>query len=130
MPCSRTNVLARFLLNDDFEQAQAAARLLAGLELIDVPLSVWLELVWVLQSNDCDKPEIIKGLRHIIGLPSVRPRALDVFLTALRWYEEGMDFGDALHLAMSSGNERFASFDRAMTKTAAKIGASPRVSEP
>jgi len=125
-----TNVLARYLLNDDLEQAKAAARLLAGRDRIDVPLSVWLELVWVLQSNDCDKLEIIKGLRHIIGLPSIRPRAFDVFLHALRWYEEGMDFGDALHLAMSAGNKRFASFDKAMTKTAAKIGASPRVSEP
>jgi predicted nucleic-acid-binding protein len=125
-----TNVLARYLLNDDVEQANAAARLLAGRELIDVLLSVWLELVWVLQINDCDKPEIIKGLQHIIGLPGVQPRALDVFLSALRWYEEGMDFGDALHLAMSTGNERFASFDKAMTKVAAKIGASPRVSEP
>jgi predicted nucleic-acid-binding protein len=125
-----SNVLARYLLNDDLEQAKASARLLAGRELIDVPLSVWLELVWVLQINDCGKPEIIKGLRHIIGLSSIRPRALDVFLYALRWYEEGMDFGDALHLAMSAGNERFASFDKAMTKMAAKIGASPRVSEP
>ena len=107
-----SNVLARYLLNDDFEQAKAAARLLAGRELIDVPLSVWLELVWVLQINDCGKAEIIKGLRRIIGLASIRPRALDVFLYALRWYEEGMDFGDALHLAMSAGNERFAIFRR------------------
>ena len=125
-----TNVLARYLLNDDFEQAKAAARLLAGRDLIDVPLSVWLELVWVLQVNDCSRPEIIKGLRHIIGLPSIRPRALDVFLYALRWYEEGIDFGDALHLAMSAGNERFASFDKAMAKAAAKVGASPPITRP
>ena len=125
-----TNVLARYLLNDDFQQAKAATRLLAGREFIDVPLSVWLELVWVLQINDCGKPEIIKRLQHIVGLPSIRPRALDVFLYALRWYEEGMEFGDALHLAMSAANERFASFDKAMTKMAAKIGASPRVSQP
>jgi predicted nucleic-acid-binding protein len=125
-----TNVLARYLLNDDFEQAKAAGRLLAGRKLIDVPLSVWLELVWVLQINDCSKPEIIKGLRHIIGLPSIRPRALDLFLYALRWYEDGMDFSDALHLAMSTGDERFATFDKAMTKIAAKIGASVPVSAP
>ena len=125
-----TNVLARYLLNDDPEQAKAAARLLAGRELVDVPLSVWLELVWVLQVNDCGKPEISKGLRHIIGLPSVRPRGLDIFLNALRWYEEGVDFGDALHLAMSAGNERFASFDKAMSRLAAKIGATPPVIRP
>lgn len=125
-----TNVLARYLLNDDAEQAKAAARLLAGRELIDVPLSVWLELVWVLQVNDCGKSEIVKGLRHIIGLPRIRPRAIDIFLHALRWYEEDMDFADALHLAMSAGSEHFASFDRAMTKTATKIGATPRVIQP
>lgn len=125
-----TNVLARYLLNDDSGQAKAAARLLGGRELIDVPLSVWLELVWVLQVHDCGKPEIIKGLRHIIGLPGIRPRASDVLFYALRWFEEGMDFGDALHLAMSAGNERFASFDKTLAKTAARIGASPRVTQP
>jgi predicted nucleic-acid-binding protein len=125
-----TNVLARYLLNDDFAQAKVAARLLAGREFIDVPLSAWLELVWVLQINDCGKPEIIKGLRHIIGLPSIRPRDLNVFLYALLWYEEGMDFSDALHLAMSAGHERFASFDKAMIKVAAKIGAPLRVTRP
>ena len=124
-----TNVLARYLLNDDPDQAKAAARLLGGRELLNIPLTVWLELVWVLQINDCGKPEIIKGLRHIIGLPSIRLRALDVFFRALSWYEQGMDFGDAMHLAMSAGNERFASFDKALTKMAAKIGASPRVTQ-
>jgi predicted nucleic-acid-binding protein len=125
-----TNVLARYLLGDDSEQANVAAGLLAGQELIDVPLSVWLELVWVLEVNDCTRVETIKALRHLIGLPTIRPRTLDVFLHALRWYEEGMDFSDALHLAMSAGNERFASFDKTMMKVAARIGASPRVARP
>jgi predicted nucleic-acid-binding protein len=48
-----SNVLARYLLNDDPEQTKASVRLLAGRELIDVPLSVWLELVWVLQIYGC-----------------------------------------------------------------------------
>ena len=125
-----TNILARYLLNDDFEQSKAATRLLGGRELIDVPVSVWLELVWVLQVNDCSKQEIIRGLRHIIGLPSIRPRALDVLLYAMRWYEQGIDFGDALHLAMSARSERFASFDKAMARMAARIGALPRVTQP
>jgi predicted nucleic-acid-binding protein len=122
-----TNVLARYLLNDDFIQAKAAARLLAGRKLMDVPLSVWFELVRLLQINEATNRTSSRGCGT--GLPSVRPRALDVFHYALRWYEEGMDFGDALHLAMSAGNERFASFDHAMAKMAAKIGASPRVTQ-
>ena len=125
-----TNVLARYLLGDEPEQAKAAARLLAGREPIDVALSVWLELVWVLQVNDCSRSEIIKALRHIIGLPTIRPRTLDVFLHALRWYDGGMDFSDALHLAMSAGSERFATYDNEMIKLGARIGASPRVTRP
>lgn len=125
-----TNVLARYLLNDDVEQAKAAVRLLSAREPVDVPLSVWLELVWVLQIYDCSKAEIAKGLRHIVGLPCVRSGTHDIFLRALSWFEEGMDFADALHLAMSAQDERFASFDKVMMKMAARIGASPRVAPP
>ncbi|MFM9970056.1 MAG: type II toxin-antitoxin system VapC family toxin [Burkholderiales bacterium] len=125
-----TNVLARYLLNDDIEQAKASARLLAGQAIIDVPLSVWLELVWVLQINDCGKREIVKGLRHLIGLSNIRPQSLDVLLRTLGWYQEGMDFADALHLAMSAGHDHFASFDKTMLKVATKIGAAPQVIKP
>ncbi|MGP1677265.1 MAG: hypothetical protein ACTS6J_08925 [Burkholderiales bacterium] len=41
-------VLARYLRNDDFQQAKAAVRLLAVRELIGVALTVWPEPVWVL----------------------------------------------------------------------------------
>lgn len=40
-----SKVLARDLLNDDFERPKSCARLLAAQEYIDVPLAVWLELL-------------------------------------------------------------------------------------
>ena len=41
------------------------------------------------------------------------PRAV---VQALNWYEADMDFGDALHLANSSG--QFATFDQRLSKKA------------
>jgi len=48
-----TNVLARYLLNDDAGQARAAAHLLARKQTFTAPLTVMLELVWVLKVNGC-----------------------------------------------------------------------------
>jgi predicted nucleic acid-binding protein len=47
----------------------------------------------------------------------------------LRWAEQGMDFADALHLASAAGCVAFASFDRGLKQTAAKMGA-PAVRAP
>jgi hypothetical protein len=37
---------------------------------------------------------------------------------ALQWYADGMDFGDALHLAASQACETFFSFDRKFIRRA------------
>ncbi|MBI1835279.1 MAG: hypothetical protein HYR92_05945, partial [Burkholderiales bacterium] len=49
---------------------------------------------------------------------------------ALHWYEGGMDFGDALHLAMSAKETGFKTFDKAFAKTAKALAAYPEVSVP
>ena len=43
------------------------------------------------------------------------------------WTEAGMDFADALHLALSGKAERVATFDEALVKQAHKAGALPVV---
>jgi predicted nucleic-acid-binding protein len=120
-----TNILARYLLNDDAKQGKTAAKLLSSDNVFAVPISALLELAWVLQANDCSRAEILKGLRHVLGLPNVYVRELETIGYALRWYEGGMDFADALHLAMSGKDERFVTFDRALQKQARKLGAFP-----
>jgi predicted nucleic-acid-binding protein len=122
-----TNILARYLLNDDRAQGKAAAALLASGETLTAPVSVLLELVWVLEANDCSRGEISKGLHHILGLPRFQVRELEAVGYALRWYEGGMDFADALHLALSAKDERFITFDRGLAKRAVKVGAFPKV---
>jgi predicted nucleic-acid-binding protein len=95
-----TNILVRYLLNDDPKQTRVAAALLAQNSVYTAPPTVMLELVWVLKVNGCSREEIIKGLRLLLGLPNFKPKAFEALCYAVRWFEEGMDFGDALHLAL------------------------------
>ena len=94
-----TNVLARYFLNDEPAQAKAAAKLLSKKQLYTAPPTVILELVWVLRVNGCERAQIIKALRLLLGLPNFKPKNFEALCYAVRWYEEGLDFGDALHLA-------------------------------
>ena len=108
-----TNILARSLIE--------------GAERITAPVTVLLELAWVLEVSDCSRQEIARAFRVLIGLPNFTLRPLDNLLYALRWYEEGMDFADALHLAMSTQDEALATFDRDFAKIAKRAGAFPEV---
>lgn len=122
-----TNILARYLLNDDPAQAQRAAVLLGEGRDYTAPPTVILELVWVLKANGCAREEIVKGLRLLFGLPNFRPKEFPALCYALRWFAEGMDFGDALHLALSAGDEVFCTFDKALGNHALDCGALPPV---
>lgn len=122
-----TNILARYLLNDDPEQSKLATRLLAQDRDYTASPTVILELVWVLKVNACTREEITRGLRLLLGLPNFKPREFEALCYAIRWHEEGMDFGDALHLAMSADDDGFCTFDKAFGKLAGNIGAMPEV---
>jgi predicted nucleic-acid-binding protein len=122
-----TNILARYLLNDDHMQTRAAGALLAQDRSYTASPTVILELAWVLKANGCNRGEIIKGLRLLLGLPNFKPKAFEALCYAVRWFEEGMDFGDALHLAMSADDDEFHTFDKSLGKLAANIGAMPPV---
>lgn len=125
-----TNILARFLLNDDSRQAQAARTLLAQNEIYTAPVTVLLELVWVLEANDCSRAAVSKALRVLSGLPNFKPKELTALLHALACYEKGMDFSDALHLALSETESAFLSFDRRLNKQAKQQHVQPKVSAP
>jgi predicted nucleic-acid-binding protein len=122
-----TNILARFLLRDHERQYYMAVAILQQDRIYTAPPSVILELVWVLQVNDCTRAEIVKGLRALFGLPNFKPMALDEIARALSWFDAGMDFGDAVHLALSAKADGFVTFDRAPAKQAVKSGAFPPV---
>ena len=117
------NVLVRFVVNDDREQARRARALIASHDVF-VPTSVLLETEWVLGSNyKITGREMFGTLRAFLSLPRVFAEDEKAARSALDWAEQGMDFADALHLARSTGCEAFASFDRGLRRTAAKVGA-------
>lgn len=59
-----TNILVRYLLNDDEAQAEIAEMLLTSGKTCFIPITVWLELVWVLECYDCQRQDIAKALRE------------------------------------------------------------------
>ena len=106
--------------------AKASAALAKGD--IFLSLTVCLEAAWVLSSvYNKSRAEIAAGLTAFAGLPTIiieNPEALD---KGLDWYRQGMDFADALHLAVASdlGCTSMLSFDGQFGKTAEKINALP-----
>lgn len=115
-----TNVLARFYLNDDAAQAEWAARLLEKEEVF-VPKTVLLELEWVLRGVARVTPAgIARSLTHLLDLPNVHVEDEAAVRTAIGAFSQGMDFGDALHLASSGRARRFATFDARLAKRASR----------
>jgi predicted nucleic-acid-binding protein len=125
-----TNVLARYLLDDEPVQFAQALALLSGGVACSAPLTVFLELVWVLEGKNLARDDVARGLRMLLGLPNFRAFEPQTLAQALAWYEQGLDFADALHLAQSGDAERFASFDRRLANRALALGATPAVCDP
>ena len=125
-----TNVLARYLLADEPTQFAAAQRLMSGTELCTAPLTVLLELVWVLESRALARIDITAGLRALLGLAHFKPQQAPLLAQSLAWYEQGLDFADALHLAQCRDADSFASFDVRLGQRAGKLSTQPPVVKP
>ncbi len=118
-----TNIIVRFLVNDDHEQAERA-RALVEAEDAFVPTSVLLETEWVLRSAyRLPRQHIFEALRAFLALPRVFAQDRAGALAALDWAAQGMEFAAALHLASASSSEAFISFDRRLERAARKVGA-------
>jgi len=122
-----TNLIARLLLQDDKAQHARVKALLGSLQIFTAPVTVFLELVWVLEANDCTPVEIQNGLSLLLRLPNFKPPHADLVRAALAHYAHGMDFADALHLALSRSDQAFMTFDKAFVRRAAKLAVMPQV---
>lgn len=122
-----TSLLLRLVLDDDpVQQARVNALLKTG-KLITAPATVLLELVWVLQSRGFSAANIIHGLSALLDIPNFKPDHEIAIREALHGYQLGMDFADALHLALSAPHEKFMTFDKAFARKAKKLGVTPQV---
>jgi len=81
----------------------------------------------VLEVNDCSADDIVRGLNLLLGLPHFKPQQPEALLQALEWCSRGMDFADAIHLALRSTSEHLATFDIAFTRRAGKLRTVPQV---
>ncbi len=125
MPALDTNVLLRYLVQDDAAQLATARRLIRrcvteGATLF-VPVTVVLELEWVLRSRfEFDKAAVLMTLSSLFSAAELSfesERALEV---ALQLFREGSaDFADCLHVALAAqaGEQPLWTFD----KNAAKV---------
>lgn len=124
-----TNVVVRFLTNDDKEQSARARQLLANGDAY-VCSTVMLEAEWVLRAGyKLPRQAVLQALDAFANLAQVRLDDPERVGKAIGWALAGMDFADALHLASSDGCESFVSFDRGLRKMSQQVG-SVRVREP
>lgn len=124
-----TNVVVRLLVNDHPEQS-LRARTLVDSNAVWISTTVFLEAEWVLRRVYRHKrPSICASFRALAGLPNVDLENPDRITVALDWFDAGMDFADALHLAAAAGQDAFASFDQELARTASGLDSIP-VREP
>ncbi|MBK1620018.1 nucleotide-binding protein [Lamprobacter modestohalophilus] len=112
-----TNILARFYVDDPgdpeaVKQRPIARRILMDSPSLFVPLTVTLELEWVLRAFYRFAPgQIVAVFEHLLGLDQVNTEEAERIAIALPLTENGMDFADALHLAGSGHCQALYTFD-------------------
>ena len=115
-----TNVLVRYIVQDDPRQAAAAVRLIEGRCTARSPgyvsVPVLVELVWVLTSAyRHGKALVVAVIRQILRTAEFTVEDRDVVLAALNEFESGAaDFADCLiaHRNHARGCTRTCTFDR------------------
>jgi len=126
-----TNVLARFYIEDESDPESKRQRALARSTLESqraffVPLSAVQELEWVLRgAYGFEREEVADVFDHLLGLPNIDVDAAAAVRSATDWHRRGMDFSDALHLALSAACVELATFDRNLAKRARRLGLKP-----
>ena len=106
-----TNVVVRLLVDDDPQQTRRARKLIETRTALVMP-SVLLETEWVLRgAYDIGPAVIAASLRKLLGLANVALDNAQAVAQALDWFEAGLDFADALHLASAAAAEAFVTFD-------------------
>jgi predicted nucleic-acid-binding protein len=112
-----TNILARFYVNDPNDPDACLQRSLAHKVFVEssrifVPLTVILELEWVLRAfYGFERQDFVRVIRHLSGLTHVTIEHGERIEQSLQWHLNGLDFADALHLCASKHCDSLVSFD-------------------
>jgi predicted nucleic-acid-binding protein len=107
-----TNVLVRLLLGDDAKQSAQAKALFESGESLTAPVTVMLELVWVLETYDLSTEKVSHALSLLVDFPHFNPQFESSIRAAIELYKNGLDFADALHLQLSGSSDAVVTLDR------------------
>jgi predicted nucleic-acid-binding protein len=115
-----TNILVRWLTDDDAKQSAIVASLLEAAakkeERFFVPVTVILETEWVLRSRfRFDKPSVTAALDALLGVPEIEFQTEPALEQALWLFKQAgaPDFADCLHVALinQAGQGPMLTFD-------------------
>lgn len=120
MRALNTNVLVRALVQDDAAQGRRAAAFLSA-QPVYVPVTVILELEWVLRSRYGYSPKAISAvIEKLAILENAVVGEQEAVIAAARKMRQGWHFADALHHALAAGCEDFVTFDTHLARRAGR----------
>jgi predicted nucleic-acid-binding protein len=118
-----TNVLVRFLTQDDEAQAKAASTFMAGLNVSNpgfICREVMVELVWVLErAYGCSRSEVATAVEGLLSASELEIEVADDVGTAVFQYRDGgFGFADLMIAAAARRAEtiHLVTFDRKAAK--------------
>jgi predicted nucleic-acid-binding protein len=112
LPGLDTNVLVRWLVDDDPRQSARARKLFTSARdsslPLYVPVTVMLELEWVLRSRyGFDKVTVLRTFNALLETQELEFQAEDALEQALHFYRQGSaDFADCLHAGQCRAADR------------------------
>jgi predicted nucleic-acid-binding protein len=111
------NILARYILGDDPEQARRATVVMA--QPCYVALTVLLETAWLLSSRyRMDRETLAATLTEVIMLPTVTIDDPVLIGWAIERFAAGADFADMIHIVASRQADAFVSLDEKLAQRA------------
>jgi predicted nucleic-acid-binding protein len=121
-----TNVLVRYIMQDDAKQSAQASEIVEALSEERpgfVSVVALIEVVWVLESvYNLKQGQVAQAIHTLIGVSVIKTEKVEAVGAAIRAYgQENADFADALieRLCAMAGCERTITFDK---KAARKVG--------
>jgi len=123
-----TNVLVRYIMQDDVRQSSLATKLIEGLS-VDAPGFITLvsviELTWVLESAfELNRSQIVEVFQRIMSVDVFKVDRVGIVASALRIYANSKaDFADCLieRFSAHAGCAQTMTFDRHAAKTGGMV---------
>lgn len=119
MIAADTNVALRLVLEDDEAQLASIAIVMAEQPLF-LPLTVLLEVGWVLASRyQMKRHDLATALAALLALDGIEVARAKWVDWAIERFRAGADWADVIHLVASQKLAGFATFDRGLAYQAA-----------